>query len=81
MPTQTSEIQTLVDVMLIKSASLSEEGKRELAKKWKSAAAGHRKNASYYEKQGQFTKKKQEQALSECYDRVADSLRNICDES
>lgn len=71
-----AEITSLADEMLNKSASLEDAQKKTLVVKWKNAARGHRKNASYYEKQGQFTRKRQELDLAECYNTTAEALEN-----
>ena len=60
--------------MLSKVAGLEDSQKKALVAQWKQAARGHRKNASYYEGQGQFTRKRQELDLAECYGTTADAI-------
>ena len=69
-----AEITSLADEMLSKVAGLEDSQKKALVAQWKQAARGHRKNASYYEGQGQFTRKRQELDLAECYGTTADAI-------
>jgi hypothetical protein len=69
-----SEVNALVADILSQTADMPEADRKKLAGKWKQAARGHVKNASYFAKQGQFTRKKQEEALSVTYDAVAAAL-------
>ena len=69
-----SAVNSLADEIMSKTADLSDDQKKALVTKWKQACRGHRKNASYYEKQGQFTRKREELDLAECYRTTVDRL-------
>lgn len=72
-----AKISEAVDELVKSASQLSKPSLKSLAKKWKQAASGHQKQATYYKRQLQFTKQKQELEMASTYTTAAKALAQL----